>query len=111
MENNLVNIGLIIAYILLGITIIAAIILPFIYFVKNFNFAKAKNSFISIFALLIIFFITYLISSGKPGQLEELFGISPIVFRLIGGSLITTYILTIVALLISVYSEATNRFK
>ena len=109
--NSLVNIGLIITYLLLGITALAAIGLPLIYFIKNFEIAKAKNSFMSIIILLVVFLITYFISSGDVSMIDEKFGVSPTGFKLIGGSIITTYILVIVAFIVAVYTEATNKMK
>jgi len=111
MENILVNTFLIIAYILLGLTLITAVVLPLIYFVKNFDFAKAKGSFISVGILLLILFLSYAVSSGELGTVHEQFGISATQSKFIGGAIITTYILIIGTIIASIYSEVANKIR
>lgn len=111
MENSLINIGLIISYILFGITLLAALILPLLYFFRNFNLKNAKNSFLALAGLIIIAVISFAVSSGDAGHFQDEFGISPSLFRIIGGSLLTTYIIFFITLIVAVVSEATNRIK
>jgi len=111
MENSLINIGLIISYILFGVTLLAALILPLIYFFKNFNFKKSKNSFIALAVLIVIAIISFAMSSGEAGSFTEDFGISSNLFRMIGGSLVTTYIMFFITIIVAIASEATNRIK
>ncbi|OQA02141.1 MAG: hypothetical protein BWY70_00112 [Bacteroidetes bacterium ADurb.Bin408] len=111
MENSLINIGLIVSYTLFGITLLAALILPLINFFKNFNLKKSKNSFIALAILIIIAIVSFAMSSGDAGSFTEDFGISSNLFKMIGGSLVTTYIMFFITIIVAVVSEATNRIK
>jgi len=111
MENNLVNLALIITYIMMAIAVLAAIGLPLVYLVKNFDFAKAKTGFIRIGILLVVLLFSFIISSGEIGPVHEEFGISPTESKLIGGAIITTYMLVIGSVIVSIYSEVANKFR
>lgn len=109
--ESLANIGIIVSYILIVLAVGAALLLPLIYFVRNFDLKKAKGSFIGLGVLLAIFLISFATSSGEAGEVVEKFGISTTTFKIIGGSIVMTYILIVAAFLIAVYTEATNRIK
>lgn len=111
MENNLVNVAIVITYILLGIAVLSAIVMPLVYFVKNFNIDKAKGAFIRIGVLIIVLVFSFLISSGETGPVHEQFGVSSLQSKFIGAAIITTYLLIIGSVIAAIYSEIVNKIR
>ncbi len=111
MESNLVNIGIIVTYILFSVAVLAAIGMPLVYFIKNFNIDKAKGAFIRIGVLIVILIFSFLVSSGETGPVHEQFGVGSLGSRFIGAAIITTYILIIGSVLVSIYSEIANKLR
>ncbi len=111
MENNLVNIAIIITYILLGFAVLSALIMPLIYFVKNFDIDKAKSAFIRIGVLIIVLVFSFLVSSGETGPVHEQFGVSSLHSKFIGAAIITTYLLVIGSVVVAIYSEIANKIR
>ncbi len=101
--------GLYAAYILTGIAILAAIVLPLI---SSFSDPKSLiGSVGGIVIIAIIFFIGWSLASNSVTPLDTRFGITAGTSKIIGGALITFYIMTILAVLGIVVSEIANIFR
>tara|TARA_B100000902_G_C27265647_1_gene893362 strand:+ start:1243 stop:1584 length:342 start_codon:yes stop_codon:yes gene_type:complete len=102
----MVDFGLILTYLLIGITVLACIASPIIQMKNDLN--RIKKMTIPILGLLLIIGLSVLISSGEVlpnytdanGQL-----ISSSLSKFVGGSLITFYILSLITICAVFYSE------
>ncbi len=98
------------AYILLAFTATITLIFPLIYFIMNPG--KAKTMLIGIVGFAVLFFIAYSISTGSiVGDVYEKFAITESASRIIGASLLMTYILGGLTVLSIVYAGISNLFK
>ncbi len=109
MQNTFINLGIIITYILLAVTVLAALIFPLIQTFSNLK--AAKNGLIGIGALLFIFLISFLVSPAETGPFYDRFGISPTLSRAIGGGLVATYIFFIGAAISILYTQVAKFFR
>lgn len=107
--DSLINIGIYITYVLLFVAVAGAIVFPVI---QTFgDLKKAKGSLIGIGAALVLFLVSYAISSPETGAFYDKFNISPNFSKVIGGGLVATYIITIAVLLSIVYSQVSKWIK
>ena len=98
------------AYILLLLTIAISIIAPIIYYFKNP--AKAKTVLTGIVIFVVLFFIGYFLASGNiQGDVYQKYAITANTSQIIGGMLITTYILGGLAILAIIYASIAKFFK
>ena len=98
------------AYILLAFTAAITLIFPLLYFIMNPG--KAKTVLIGIVGFVVLFFIAYSISTGSiVGDVYEKFAITESASRIIGASLLMTYILGGLTVLSIVYAGISNLFK
>ena len=106
---ELVDIGLYLAYLLIIIAMVAAIVFPLIYVIKHPK--EGKDILIGFGAMLAIFLISYLIASDNvlPGWTE--YGVGPTEAKFISAGLIAFYILMIVAVVTALYAEISKLFK
>lgn len=105
MENFIINFGLYLAYIMIGLAAIAAVIFPVIFLVQDPK--KAKGSLFGILGLAIIFGISYAISGNELyTDLQD-----PFVSKLVGGGIIMFYLMFVVSIVIAIYSEIARIFK
>ncbi len=90
--------------------VIAAIllVLGFAVWFLTKNFKKSKNTLLGALSLVIIFIIAYALSSG---EVYEKFQIGEGLSKLIGGSIITLYILFFGTIAAAIYSEIAKLFK
>lgn len=99
------------SYILVAIGIVAAVLMPLI---NSLSDPKSLiKSAIGIVGIVVLFFIAYSISSNEvlPKFEASPFNLTPAGSQLVGGMLITTYILAIVALASIVLTEVTKAIK
>ena len=101
--------GLYAAYILAGLGIILAIILPLINALSNPKSLLGTLGGLAIIA--IVFFIGYSISDNEVNTVYTKFGITESSSQFIGGALITMYLLIGLALVSIVLTEVTKIFK
>lgn len=101
--------GLYAAYILTGLAILLTIILPLISAISNPR--TLLGTVVGLVGIAIVFFIGYSLSSNEVTPVYTRFGITESSSKLIGGALITMYILVIVALVSIVFTEVTKIFK
>lgn len=98
---NIWDIFMYIAYILLGVAIIAAIVFPLVQMVKQPK--KARTSIIILSTLLGIFLLSVAISSNELYDKQP--WISNLISKEIGGGLIMMYALLAIAIVIGLYFE------
>ena len=98
------------SYILLALTIIVLLAFPVIYFIKN---PKAAVSFLLLLvAFAVLYGIGYLLASDSASsKIFEKEEISGNLSRMIGGGIITTYILAGLAVLAILYSSISSAFN
>jgi hypothetical protein len=99
------------SYILVGVGIVLSILLPLI---KSLDDPKSLlKTGLGVVVILVLFFICYSISGNEvlPKFEGEPFNLTPGMSQLVGGLMVTTYILTVVALLSIVITELTKAIK
>jgi Na+(H+)/acetate symporter ActP len=107
--NNLIEIGLYLAYILLAFAFLSIIILSMYFTIVNFK--KAKQGLIGIALLAVIFVVAYLISPADQGLLYDTMKIGPKASKLIGAGLFTTYFGFIAIIVVVLVAELSKLFK
>jgi len=101
--------GLYAAYLLAGLGVILAIVLPLINALSN---PKALlGAAVGLIGIAIVFFIGYSISSSEVTTVYTKFGITESSSKFIGGALITMYLLVGLALVSIVFTEVNKIFK
>jgi hypothetical protein len=106
---NAISPGLYVAYILFGVALIAAIVLPLMNTLKNPS--VLIKSGISLAGLLVIFLISYGIADDKVNTLAASMGETAGSVKLIGAGLIVFYITLGVSVLGLIYSEVSKALK
>lgn len=96
----MIDAGLIIAYVLVGISILAAIGLPLVQAMGNLK--SLKKAGISIGGLIVIFVVCYALSSGDTMGSKL---VSEAGAKRVGAGLLTFYVLLFIALVSIVYTE------
>ncbi len=101
--------GLYLAYILIGLGILLAIVLPLI---SAFSNPKALiGTAVGVVIIVAVFFIGWAIASNEvlPAYAEE--NITPASSKIIGGGLIAMYIMIGIAIVTILFSELSSIFK
>jgi hypothetical protein len=106
---NAISPGLYVAYILFGIALLAAIVLPLINTLKNPS--VLVKSGISLGVLVVLFAISYALADGKPSAISTAFGVPESSVKLISAGIIMFYIAMLVAALGVIYSEINKALK
>ena len=96
--------GLILTYILLIASALAALAFPVIYAVRHPQ--TAKRSLIGIGVLVAIVLIAYLVSDGSDQTV-----VSEGTAKMVSGGLLALYVLFFGAIAVAVYSEVSRLFK
>lgn len=105
------DIMLYVGYALVGIGSVLAILLPLI---KSLDDPKSlMKTVLGVVGIVILFFICYSISSNEvlPKFEGEPFNLTPGMSQLVGGCLITTYVLSIIAVVGIVFTEISKSLK
>jgi hypothetical protein len=110
MDQFVSTYGLYAAYVLLGIAILAAILMPLI---QSFSNPRALlGALVGVVAIAILFFIGYSIAGNEVVPLYVKNNVtSAVTSKVIGGALITMYILILLALVSIVVTEITKIFN
>ncbi|MEK6480751.1 hypothetical protein WJR50_24625 [Catalinimonas sp. 4WD22] len=109
MDEFISTYGLYAAYILAGLALVLAIVLPLISALSN---PKALlGTVVGLIGIAIVFFIGYSISGDEITTVYTKFGITESSSKFIGGALITMYLLIGVALVSIVFTEVNKIFK
>ena len=109
MENIIVNGGLYLSYLLFVAALAGALVFPVIHLAGNPQ--KAKTSFAGLGLLLLVFGVGYAMSSSDVTPIYEKLGVGAAQSKLVGGGLITFYILAVVSVVAAVYAEIARLFK
>ncbi len=110
MDSFLIDAGLWISYILIGIATLATIVFPVIYMVQHPQ--DAKKALMAIGGLIVVFLIGYFIASdGAVMDTSNNVLAEGTVSQLSGAGIIMFYILGGVAVIALIYSEVSNLFK
>jgi hypothetical protein len=105
------DIMLYVSYLLVGIGAVVSVLLPLI---KSLDDPKSlMKSGLGVVAIIVLFFICYSISSNEvlPKFEGEPFNLTPGTSQMVGGLMISTYVLTIVALVGIVLTEVNKAIK
>lgn len=105
------DIFLYVSYLLVGLGIVSSVLLPLI---KSLDDPKSlMKSGLGVVAILVLFFICYSLSSNEvlPKFEGEPFNLTPGTSQMVGGLMISTYVLTIVALVGIVLTEINKAIK
>jgi hypothetical protein len=105
MEDIIINISLYLAYLMIAVAVIAAVVFPIVYLVQDPK--KAKGSLYGVLGLGVIFAASYLISSSEFFKDVQ----DPVTSKMVGGGIIMFYILFVISILTAVYSEIAKLFK
>jgi hypothetical protein len=108
MSDALINTGLIVTYILLGIAALAAILFSIFHLVLNFK--KAKTALFGILFLLVIFFIGYALATSEVYP-NVAVPVGAAASKIIGGGIITTMMLIGLAFIAAVFNEVSKLFR
>ena len=107
--TSMVDIGLYISYILIGIAAVAAVVLPL---VQSAGDPKSLiKTGLGVVGILVVFGLAYVLSGSEVLPTYAPFGITESSSKLIGGGLITVYLLAIIAILAIIYTEVSGIFK
>ena len=107
--ENLINIGLILTYLMIGI---GALIAVFFGIKKIFQDSKnAKKTIYSLGGLLIILILSYVLASSEVLASYEKYNITEEASKRVGMGLTTFYILSILAIGIIIYTEISKVFS
>ncbi len=101
---DIIDIGIKFTYILLGVATLTAIIMPLITALSNDPKSLIKSA-AGLGAILLIYLIGYLLAGNEVTAKYVEFGVDSRISQMVGGVLITMYIMMIVALVGIVYSE------
>lgn len=105
----MIDFGLYVMYILTVVAVLCATAFPLIYMIKNFQ--EAKKTLLGVAVLVGIFLLSFAIASGEVLPAWEKFNISTTESKLIGGGLISLYIMIAISIVMLVYSEVTDLIK
>lgn len=103
---DFINIGLYVVYFLLLLSIIGVIVFPVLQMAGDIK--SAKGTLVGIGILLVVFVISYALSSPDTGAVYTKYGISPGLSKVIGAGLIATYITFAGVLIGIIYSQISN---
>lgn len=106
MESFFTDIALPAAYVLIGLAVIGSFFLPLI---KSFSNPKSLlKSFVGVALIVVVFLIGYSMSDNIP---NPNFGVTEGISQVLGGSIITMYILFAVAIVGIVFTEISKIFR
>lgn len=106
MSETVINTGIIVTYILLGVAAVTAVIFPIFQLITNFK--KAKAALIGVVILAVVLLLGYSLSTN---EVYEGFAVSPTQSQWIGGGIKATMILIGMALVAAVYTEVSKLFR
>ncbi len=108
-KEAMTNVLLFYAYILFGLTLLAAIVLP----MKNFasNPKGLKKALLSIVAVIVVFGVSYLLSSSEPVNINVEVPPTPMTLKITDTALYVTYILAACSVVAIVYGGVSKMIK
>jgi hypothetical protein len=106
MNENIIDIGIIATYVLLGLAA-AAVVLSAIFHLLT-NFKNARGGLVGLAVLAAILFFSYLISTNET---YEAFNVGPVASQWVGGGIIATFILIGMAFVAAIFTEVFKLFR
>lgn len=108
-ESPLINIGLFLAYALMAIAAISAVVFPII---QTFgNLKKAKSGLIGFGILIAVLLLAYILSPAETGAFYDEHSISENASKVIGGGLLATYLVFAGVVISILYAEVAKWVK
>lgn len=107
--DTAINIGFIILYALMIAAVIGVIVFPLIQMLSDLK--SAKGALIGIGAILVVFLISYAISTPEVGAVYDKYNVSPNFSKVIGGGLIATYIMFAGVIVSILWSQISSWLK
>ena len=105
----MIDFALYVGYALIGIAALSAIVLPLI---GALNDPKSLvQSGIGVAALLVVFFLGYLISGNEVTAVYSQFGVDASLSKTIGGAVTMMYLMLIIVIGAIVFSEISKLFR
>jgi hypothetical protein len=108
--DTLINIGLIVAYIMLFTAIAGLVVFPVISLVKG-NIKNSKGVLISAGILVGILLVAYIVSPAQQGDFYTKMNTSAQASKLIGAGLLSTYFIAAAFVLITLYTIVIKWFR
>lgn len=109
MSETLIDIFLYLTYALALGGLVLAIVFPILFMVKNPS--KAKGALMGVGILVVIYGLSYMLANNEVLDYYPKFGVDAGWSKLIGGSLISLYILSIIAVIGAIGAEVLRFFK
>jgi len=109
MEQDFVDIAILIAYGLLGLAALAAIIMPLINSIGNPK--TLLKSLVGVVVIIILFGIAYAISGSEVTATYSKFGVDAGMSKYVGASLITMYLLVVISIVGIFATEISKLFR
>ena len=109
MSETFIDIGLYLTYAMALGGLALAVIFPVLYLAKNPG--KSKGALLGVGALVLVYVLSYLLANNEVLAYYPKFGVDAGTSKLIGGSLISLYILAIVAFIAAIGAEVLRFFK
>lgn len=103
------DVGIYACYVLIFVTVIAAVVFPLVQITQNPK-ALVKTG-VGVAALLVLFLISYALSSSEVTAKYTTMGVGEGGSKMIGAGLIMFYIILIAAIVGMVYSEINKALK
>lgn len=105
----MLDFGLYAFYVLLAVAILAAIVFPIINGIKSPK--ELKGSLIGLGVLLVIFVISYAVSSSEVSSRQMSLGVDETEMKLIGAGILMFYITLFLSIIGLIYSEISKALK
>lgn len=109
MTGSIVSFGLIITYILLGLSVVLMILMPIFNAIGN-----PRTLLQGLYGLIfigIVFGISFVFSNADQGAFYVRFGYGPFMSKIIGAGLISMYILLVLSILTMLVTEVLKIFR
>jgi len=106
---DLLDIGLYLSFILLGVAIASAVVLPLIHAIKHP--AGMVKSLFGIGGLVVLFVLAYSLSGSELAPKAVALGVDEAGSKLIGAGLILFYFVLLISILGLIYSEINKALK
>jgi hypothetical protein len=99
---SLISPGLVVCYVLLGLTIVASVVMPMINAIKNPQ--GLIKALIGIVGLVVLFGISYALSGSEVSAKAAALGTTAASSKMIGAGMILFYIVLLTSAVLAIYS-------
>ena len=106
---DLIDIGLYLSFILLGISIASAVVMPLIHAIKHP--AGLVKSLFGVGGLVVLFIVAYSLSGSELAPKAVAMGVDESGSKLIGAGMILFYLVLLISIFGVIYSEISKALK